>query len=57
MRLLVSWWPREKDRTLGKLLRLIPADVAGEVLDHLRRAGFADLPNGGLTMEAAHSCA
>ena len=45
MRLLVSWWPQAKDKTLGELLQLIPADVAGEVLDHLRRAGFQDLPD------------
>jgi hypothetical protein len=48
MRLLVRWWPQPglEDKSLGELLRLIPPDVADEVLDHLRRAGFADLPDG-----------
>jgi hypothetical protein len=48
MQLLLSWWPHQaEDKTLGELLKLIPADVAGEVLDHLRRAGFPALPDDG----------
>jgi hypothetical protein len=44
MRLLLAWWPHQvEDKTLGKLLQLIPADIPSEVLDHLRRAGFTDL--------------
>jgi hypothetical protein len=47
MRLLVRWWPQVQDRTLGEMLQVIPTDVADEVLDHLRRASFPDLPDCG----------
>jgi hypothetical protein len=46
MQLLVQWWPHQaEDKSLGELLTAIPAEVASEVLDHLRRAGFQDVPD------------
>jgi len=34
---------RRPARRLGEVLQVITADVAGQVLDHLRRTGFPDL--------------
>ena len=48
MRLLTSWWPHQaEDKTLGELLQAMPADAAAEVVEHLCRAGFPDLPDVG----------
>ena len=46
MRKLMGWWPHANEqRPLGSLLKIIPADVADEVVGLLRRAGFPDLPD------------